>query len=71
MGNYDNDGANGFFVIIGIIAWVSFFIWSLNQYGFFVGILVAVFFGSMVSGAVVLVIFIILSIISMPFRRRR
>ena len=44
MGNYDNDGANGFFVIIGIIAWVSFFIWSLNQYGFFVGILVAVFF---------------------------
>ena len=70
MENYDNDAANGFFAIIGIIAWVSFLIWSLGQYGFFVGIIVAAVFGTIVSGAVVLVIFIILNIISMPFRRR-
>ena len=70
MGNYDNGGTKGFFGIIWIIAWFSFLSWSLNQYGFFVGILVAVFFGSMVSGAVSLVIFITLIIISKPFRRR-
>ena len=68
--NRYNDGAYGCFVVIGIIVWVSFLIWSLGQYGFFVGIIVAAVFGTIVSGAVVLVIFIILNIISMPFRRR-
>ncbi len=71
MGNDDNDVANGFFVIIGIIAWVSFLIWSLGQYGFFLGIIIAAFFGSIVSGAIVYVIAIILKIISIPFRSGR
>ncbi len=68
--NRYNDEAYGCFVVIGIIVWVSFLIWSLNQYGFFVGILVSAFFGTLVSGATVFVIGIILNILSLPFRNR-
>ena len=68
--NRYNDEAHGCFVVIGIIVWVSFLIWSLNQYGFFVGILVSAFFGTLVSGATVFVIGIILNILSLPCRNR-